>query len=221
MSDITIIDEEFNKIEKKIQSILFSNESINSKDQPYFSVNFKIHIVDPVIKEIFTSIDTLPFNEFLPRKIKILIERIEFFRDNEFSKLKLKPGRKNQKDCLNYLISELASKQNEIIYFLENPINDENDFRLLTKLSRLQTALLILYLQEAKAIKPYQANYDGKMCYAFEVLTGYKGEQLRKIISSSGRNKNEITTEHELYYDLKEMFLSIVVQIDKDLLSFN
>jgi hypothetical protein len=220
MGQNDLLTETFNGIEKRIKSELYSHKSIYDPHS-YDSVNFKSGTLTPLINGFFNEIDQLTINQLLINKIEILIQRVESFRDNKLSKGQNSNMIKYQISHLNHLISEFTSKKNEIIRFLENPINDESDPKLLTKLSRLQTALLILYLQEAKAIKHYNATNDEKMCDAFEVLTGYKGEQLRKIISSSGREKNIITVKKELYYDLKEMFLSIVGQIDKDLSSFN
>ena len=220
MSQNNILDNIFNCIEKKIQSELYSPKS-DYESLSYTSVNFKAHILIPLIEGFFDDINQLTINELLLNKIVILIQRVESFRDNDLSKREKTTMVKYQISHLGYLISELTTKKIEILRFLENPINEKIDLRLLTNLSRLQTALLILYLQEAKAIKPYQAIYDDKMCNAFEVLTGYKGEQLRKIISESKRAKHVITTEKQLYYDLKEMFLSLADQVDKDLLSFN
>ena len=208
----------FDEIESKIKCKLMAKKTIYDL-QPYSSVNFKDYVLDPFIDEIYNELDQLPTNDLLYNKLTILIDKLTAVGDSTFDKKN--PTVKHQRSHWEYMISKLITKQAEILNFLDNPINEKTDFKLLTNLSRLQTAMLIIYLQDAKAIKPYLTAYSDKICDAFEVLTGYKGEQLRKIISSSGREKNVITTDRTLYCELKEMFLSMAAQVDKDLASFN
>lgn len=208
----------FEEIESKIRTTLLSEKSIYD-EQPYFSVNFKSYILDPLIDDIYNELDQLPINDLLYNKLTILIEKLTAVGDSALDKKN--PSFRHQRSHWDYMTSKLITKQAEILDFLENPINEKTDFKLLTELSRLQTAMLIIYLQDAKAIKPYLTEDTDKICDAFEVLTGYKGKQLRKIIYGSGREKNVITTDRTLYYGLKQLFLSMAAQVDNDLSSFN
>lgn len=221
MSQISILNETFKGIEKKIQSELYAHKSIYEL-QSYNSVNFKVNILDPLIKGFFDEIDQFTIDEFLNNKLINLIQKIESFRENNLKKERNTAMELYQISHINYLISKLTDKQLLILKFLEDSNNIVDSNNGLTKLSKKETALLMLYLQEKGAILPYNNLKDTRLSELFSGLTPYSSEQLRKLISGDSRRfKNEISTNRSNFESLKLLLEGIITQINKDLDSFN
>ena len=221
MSQNDILTEIFKGMEKKIQSELYSPKS-NYDLYSYNSVNFRSQILDPIIKTFFDEIDQLTINEFLLNKIMLLIQRVESYRDTNLIKAKNTEMEKYQISHINYLISEFSAKQLLLLKYVEDSQSNEDFDTRLTKLTKKETALLMLYLQEKGAILPYNKLNDTRLSELFSGLTHYRPDQLRKVISGNSRTfKNEISTNTTNYDKVKHLLLSIIKQIETDLSTFS
>ena len=217
MSPNNEIESFFNEIDKRIQHLLFADESINEDNQPYFSVNFKSHIIDPFLQEIRSRISILPQGNLLLGQTKRLIKSIDLFLENDYKKLPKRIGRNQQKGYLKYVISELTKIQEEIEQYISLPVNDLDDSTLFTSLNRKETVLLMLYMQEAKIFKPFNYLKDTEFSECFSKLTGYQARQIGKLFSIGKEDKRIMTDYPSHYYKLIETLKSIIMKMEEDL----
>lgn len=222
MSAKEIIDIKFESLKKEIESTLLSPVPKNDKDQEYWTANFKGWILIPFIEKTKTEITNLPFNEYLVNKLNNLIDDLDLFLNEKLSRVSTRRNYKFQKSYLIRYISELTEIRSTLKTYLLKEEDSTDLSRSNTVLTRDETSLLILYLQDSKLIQPHGSISDSKLCDAFEILTGYKKEQLRKSISGQSRiHKNELSTNLNHFNKLKETLRAIIKQIDKDIASFN
>ena len=218
-SEIQII---INDLKMKTESLLMAPESVNEKDLEYWTVNFQGWILNPFIEHIQESIASLNYTDYLLKKLQNWMEEINLFIDEDLKKVASPRNYPHQKSYLIALTSALTSIAKEISKFLEQEQDQEDYDPGNTSLTRDETALLILYLQEQKVIFPNNLISDSRLSEAFETLTGYRKEQIRKVISGERRLfKNEISTKERNYRKLQSILSEIIGQIDKDLESFN
>lgn len=222
MSDLETIKTCIEDIKRETEAKLLAPESVNESGQEYGDANFKGWVLDPYIESVVQKIDDLQYNEYLLKRLSGWINELQGFVEEELESIASKRNYRHQKSYIKYFIAAISKKTKEISEYIEKE-NDAVDIDPTnTSLSRNETVLLILYLQEQKAILPYSIIKDRKLSEAFETLTGYKGEQIRKSISGGKRiYKNEITTKKHHYRKLQTVLNNIIQQIDKDLCSFN
>jgi len=214
------LNEIFETLRKKSHSILLSRPSQNDHDFQYIDINFKSWVLDPFIIEVINTIDDLEYDELLINKIDFWIEDFELFLSENLH-------RKNttitpiQKSLIDYFISKLTDEKLSISNFLEDNSNNIDSKLSNTILTRNETVLLMLYLQEQKAILPEKNLSTKKLSDAFETLTWYKSEQMRKTITKDSRvEKNLISTFNSNYDRLKSLLEAIIEQIEIDKSNF-
>lgn len=222
MNDLETIKSSIEDIKKETDAILLAPESVNESDQEYWAANFKEWVLDPYIESVFQRIDELQFNEYLLKKLSSWMNELQAFVEEDLKAIATKLSYGHQKSYIKSFIVAISKKTKEISEHLEEENEAVDIDPTNTSLSRDETSLLILYLQEQEAIFPNSIISDNKLSEAFEILTGYKKEQIRKSISGKSRVfKNEITTKKHHYNKLKSVLNNIIQQIDKDLGSFN
>lgn len=222
MSDLETIKSNIEDIKKETEAILLAPKSMNESGQEYGDANYKGWVLDPYIQIVVQKIDELQYNEYLLKRLRSWINELHGFVEEDLKALATKRNYRFQESYIKHFIAAISKKTKTISEYVENE-NDAVDIDPTnTSLTRDETALLILYLQEQEAILPNTIISDNKLSQAFEALTGYKKEQIRKSISGKSRVfKNEISTKKHHYNKLKTVLSNIIQQIDKDLDSFN
>lgn len=222
MENLEVLNTKIELIKKRLESQLLSKHSANKSDLQYWSVNFKSWVLDPFIETTLSEIDELQFNKYLISKLKTLIADLEFFISDELPRRKKYNGINKQESYIKSFIDAIQNKIAQIQLALEKEDEDSDFSTDNTALTKKETALLLLYLQDVKAILPYTHITDSKLSEAFSILTGYKPEQLRKVISGNARQfRNEITTRIDNYNKLKDTLKMIISYIDRDMSNFN
>lgn len=221
MTDRDIIKAEISKLKEETHSILLSSHSTNDSDFDYWYANFKGFVLDPFIEKVNSSIDNLPQNSPLLNKIDNWIDDLKDFKDDQLKKIATHRNIKHQASYIDRFISFLTNKRSEISSFLDQMELKSDVKSHNTDLSRSETILLMLYLQEVNAIYDYSVISNEDLAKAFSMLCGYSQDQMKKIIAGEARDqKNQITSDVRNFNKLKTILSKIIDLIDRDIRSF-
>lgn len=221
MNTVDTIKLKINDLKGKASSILLVPHSINDRQYDYDWANFPGMILDPFIREVETSVENLGPSEFLITRIQSWIDELQAFLEEDLKRISDSRNYPFQRSHITYFISKLTSIKSDLSETLLDEEARKDSKGSLTELTKNETILLMLYLQEAKAIISYGILKNEELCEAFQHLTGFSKDQLKKAISGDVRiSKNELTTNEKNYAKLKEILLSIIDSIDRDIASF-
>ncbi len=219
MNSFENINQSVSAIENQIKSELFTSKSIYDTYN-FTSPNYRTHFLSGFIEEINNELDTLPQDEYLIKKLNLLINSLQSELDSDPVLKKQTNSIRAQKSHIEFLISELTKKALSI----EKTIFDKrDDFKSdMTCLTRKETALLFRYLQLTNSILNHDQISDRELCKHIAALTHISDAQLRKeLTGNSWTDPTEISAKRENFDKVKSVLELIIDRIKSDSKPFN
>lgn len=208
----------FAGIEEKITSELFTVKS--PFEMTYRSPNYRTHVLENLLNNIYGEIDDLPLDEYLIKKMNFLVNSVNAKMEEELS-LKAHIGTSRaQRSHIEYLLSELRKKIVSIEFDISKKREDSKSDS--TCLTRKETALLFRYLQMTNAILNHDQISDRDFVKLIGPLTNISSEQLRKeYLGNSWTDMSEISAKRENFEKVRSVLETIIDQIRSDSKPFN